>query len=512
MNQSLSGKHGAVHHAGTVQGLAFNFVGDTVYWGGSTNSIWACQIGTSPCQQLQYVDEWVYSIDTDPTGRFSAHGEGGRVTVLDHFLQRGETVARGGAHVFALRFNPSSGFLITGDSGGRIIAYDVRAQALVQSTTPGDGQIYDIDFSPSGERFASAGLSGAVSIWRISGNAVSAPTYAKLGDLNPVLLAREQPTAIHDIRIFDGFSALVTDSQAREHVLTIAPGTGMSESEEEERPFPERALRSQRTSFSRAWAAREIDTIAAWRELYPERIEELRLLPEGNEILRTATSGDNRMLAIAGPRMTTVLSSDSDIPRTVTFDELEVTALAIGPTGDTVFLGTQDGTVAVLPVDGEAASQVDCDESEVFAIFHVSDAAQVVAATVDGALCLISEDGQLVQRVQASVTMAFAASPELNAVAIAGVDGTISLFTSALERVAEFRGHRGAVNALHFSLGGRFLFSGGEDEALRSWPAEEAVYIQEQPWSALLNSDLERGKLHDELPVLWPFLRRVGYL
>ena len=501
-------------HAGTVQGLAFNHVGDTIYWGGSTKRIWACQIGTNPCQQLQHVDEWVYSIDVDPTGRFSAHGEGGRVTVLDHFLQRGEAVARGGAHVFALRFDPSGSLLIAGDSGGRIAAYDVRAQSLVQSTAAGDGQIYDIAFSPSGERFASAGLRGAVSIWQVSGNAIAAPTYEKLGARNPAMLTREQPTAIHDIRIFDGHAALVTDSQTRQHLLPIVPDTELpnSEEQEEERLFAERALRSQRTSYSRAWAAREIDTIAAWRELYPERIDELRSLPEDAHRLQTATSGDNRMLAVTGSGRLTVLSPDSDMPRTVTIDQAGVTALAIKETGDLVFLGTNDGAIAVLPIGGGSAGEVDCDDSDVFAIFHVASAAQVVAATADGTLCLVDGDGQLVERVQTSAAMAFAASPELNAVAIAGVDGTINLFTLALERVAEFRGHRGSVNALHFSVDGRLLFSGGEDEALRSWPAEEAVYIQKQPWSVLIDSDLDRRALHQELPFLWPFLRWVGYL
>ena len=500
-------------HAGTVQGIAFNRAGDTIYWGGSTKQIWACQINTNPCQQLQYVDEWVYSIDTDRAGRFSAHGEGGKVTLLDHFLQRGEAVARGGAHVFALRFDPTETLLVAGDSNGRIAVYDVRAQTLIQATDAGDGQIYDIAFSSSGKHFASAGLDGVISVWQLTSDVIPAPTYSKFGARNPAMLAREQPTAIHDIKIFDDHAAVITDSQTRQHVLPLFPDEEVPEYEHDERLFAERALRSQRESHSLAWAASEIDTVAAWGKLHPERSDVLNNIEEDSEVGATTTSSDAHILAVVNSGKLWLFSAGSDTPRTMPIGLPEVTSLAIADSGEFAYLGTSRGEIAVLETStGKIVDQIECDNSNVFAVLSFAGGKQAVAATADGALCLINEDGRLVRRIETSIATAFAGATEFDVVAIAGVEGSVRLFTSALELVTEFNGHRGSVNALHFSADDRVLFSGGEDEVLRSWPAGDAISIFTQPWDGLLKPKEEQKSLHKELPVLWPSLRWVGYL
>ena len=70
-------------HAGTVQGLAFSKSLNLFLWGGSTSRIWGCDLEDLPCQQLSYVDRFVYSIDENDSGRMVAYAEGEQTNVVE---------------------------------------------------------------------------------------------------------------------------------------------------------------------------------------------------------------------------------------------------------------------------------------------------------------------------------------------------------------------------------------------------------------------------------------------
>jgi WD40 repeat protein len=74
-------------------------------------------------------------------------------------------------------------------------------------------------------------------------------------------------------------------------------------------------------------------------------------------------------------------------------------------------------------------------------------------------------------------------------VAVSGLGGIIVLYrTSDLTEIVRYDGHRGAVQALHFTLDNNYLVSGGEDETLRVWPAKEASQIGSVPKDTLVMS------------------------
>src|SRR5262249_16377095 len=156
---------------------------------------------------------------------------------------------------------------------------------------------------------------------------------------------------------------------------------------------------------------------------------------------------------------------------------------------------------------------VECDDSEVFGMAVVSSGEKVVAASGNGALCLVSKEGGILNRVEyESNSLAFAVSNGREMAALPGAQGTVRFVAAKnVSLIAELKRDNGEVNALHFTINDEFLVSGGKDETLRFWPAKEALSIYNSS-----SSDFEiSGKfkaLHEELPWLWPLLRRIGYL
>jgi WD40 repeat protein len=207
-----------------------------------------------------------------------------------------------------------------------------------------------------------------------------------------------------------------------------------------------------------------------------------------------------------------VLKAGESAVRTIRVEGSVPTALAIADAGDVAYASMQNGSVIVLSMDATTQKNIKCDQSEIFALYAVEGGAQAIGASANGVLCLVSQGGSVIKRVPTTAAMAFAASRELGAVAIAGVDGVVRLFNSKLESIAEFNGHRGSVNSLHFTIDGRILYSGGEDETLRAWSAANAASIRTGSWHPPKMSDIELRDLYKELPGLWPLLRRLGYI
>src|SRR5262249_13740409 len=141
-------------HAGSVQGSAFSPDGEYAFWGGSGAYIWACRIiqKDGGCQRASKVDDWVYAIDVSLDGRFVAYASGGKIQFFDQALQQQSSLGDEAAHVFALRFDRTSQYLVAAGSDGAVSFYDTRSQKLIERDRTHSRDTYSIALSSSGAR------------------------------------------------------------------------------------------------------------------------------------------------------------------------------------------------------------------------------------------------------------------------------------------------------------------------------------------------------------------------
>jgi WD40 repeat protein len=164
--------------------------------------------------------------------------------------------------------------------------------------------------------------------------------------------------------------------------------------------------------------------------------------------------------------------------------------------GNRVFvLGFGDGTFVLYNIGtGQREVSGNCMNDRIKTIFGLID--KLIMMTNDGHICSADNEGNIVGQADRVDATAEALSPDERMLATAGVTGEISLLeVDNLEEITRFEGHRGSVEALHFTLDGSDLVSGGADETLRVWPASQALYIattsienlrRDYPWMILM--------------------------
>ncbi|WP_371614618.1 PQQ-binding-like beta-propeller repeat protein [Streptomyces sp. NBC_00454] len=115
----------------------------------------------------------VFALAAAPNGGVLAAAMGERVVLWDPAAPEGSDLELE-AHsstIGAMAFSPDGCLLVTGDTDGHILLWDVSAPAPPGRRPPGRrlpghaGAVYDLAFSPQGNRLASAGADGTVRLW-----------------------------------------------------------------------------------------------------------------------------------------------------------------------------------------------------------------------------------------------------------------------------------------------------------------------------------------------------------
>ena len=468
-------------HAGSVQGFAFNLPGDYIYWGGSGSYIWACPIRTQAgCDQLNRVDEWVYSIDGSRDTRFTAYSTGRKIEFLDHLLRKRLTLSEIDGHAYSVRFDPSSRYLAVAGTDRSIYLYDVRAQReLFAAMKAHDREIYGLEFSPDGHRLVAASLDGRVSVWKVSVKGAAMPFNRRQPP--EMAMTVPQPNRISEIRITHDNSALVRTWDQEDHVVTI-------DKMQPKTPFP-----SDTEFGNRLAASLDLARTSAFRltkfsleKLWSQEANELPsavkdALKWGNaDKTVTSLSRDRRFLVI--------ISSDG---RAHIFDK-SLSQPYIFETGNSAVLAasmlTKQGVLLLAREGGRIEAfnltsgvkifETKCGEDQIIYLLEKQSRPQFVSVARRGKICLFGPAGEQISQSPSMASDTIALSPDESMIASGGVLGDVVLRSSLdLTEITTFRGHRGGVNALHFTLDSKYLASGGADETLRVWPAAEARKI-----------------------------------
>lgn len=120
-----------------------------------------------PALLARQADDWISSVEFSPNGRyFSALGRHG-LRVWDLERQRDRTIASCGRELMCAAFSADSRRIFTGDSDGRLRAWDVESGIpLAQIANHGD-RLYQLAPSPNGDCIATAGEDFQLRLWNI---------------------------------------------------------------------------------------------------------------------------------------------------------------------------------------------------------------------------------------------------------------------------------------------------------------------------------------------------------
>jgi WD40 repeat protein len=475
-------------HAGSVQGFTFNLQGDYIYWGGSGSYIWACPVGAqSGCDRPTRVDEWVYSIDGSRDSRFAAYSTGGKIQLLDFVLRKQLPLGQIDGHAYSVRFDPSSRYVAAAGTDGTIHLYDARAQReLFAAQKAHERDIYGIEFSPDSHRLVAVGLDGRVSVWKVSvKGAAMPPNRRQLPEMASSMLVAPQANRISEIRITHDNSALVRTWDQDDEVVTI-------DSAQPETPFPADTELANRLAASldlartSAFRLTEFSMEKLWSWEDNELPSGLKDALEGGNPDKTVTSlsRDRSFLAI--------IRSDG---RAHVFDKA-LTQPYVFETGNgavltasmitkknILLLAREAGQIEAYDwTSGKKLFETKCGEDPISYLLEMQSRLQFVSVAPRGKICLFSQAGERISQSTSMASDAVAMSPDESMIASGGVLGDVVLLSSFdLTEITTFRGHRGEVDALHFTLDSKYLVSGGADETLRVWPAGEARKIATIP-------------------------------
>lgn len=456
-------------HTDDVQGLAFNFDGSFLYWGGSGPYLWACHVDGTGCEPMTKVDQFVYSIDGSANARYGVVATGDHVILFDHVLGKLTTLSElGGGHAYSVAFDPSSQYIAIAASDGIVRVYDVQSGRILLRSRSHRGEAVSIVFNSNGDRMVSVGSDGHVDVWKVERSGIVMPS--QVFRPMPGMLTPTQRNQIVDMRVLDNDVALVqtSDQHTRAYDLDrLLPSTKELENDE---------LRKQiAVSFSHAQAFPAFDgfsEIATWQVEPPTAVVGLEDVSADGAI--GSISADARYLAVALKDGRILLfdaeHAGSSSGKGATSRPSSIAVLAGQP--PSIAVGYEDGTLSVF--DGKTLqlrNSRKVHDGPINLMLFSEPAGLLFTSGQDGWTRAIAPvDGRELHAFETLAARAIAVSYDGKILAIGGLTGVIHVLdASNMQLLATLPGNRGGVNALGFDRTGARLYSGGFDEMLRRW-------------------------------------------
>jgi WD40 repeat protein len=282
----------------------------------------------------------------------------------------------------------------------------------------GEDEIKAVRFSPDGETVVTAGETGIVQLWSLSGDRTGELTGHVQGVLG----------GINDL----AFSA---DGQT----LVTAGGD---------------------------------ETVRVWNVQDGSSLE---IVPALSVVNSVAISPDSQSIVIAGDN-SPVKRFDMNGKEVgiLAGHQGGVLKVRYSPDGSKIVTAGKDGTVRLWNRDGKLPETLLSREGEyIYGISFSPEGEAVAIAGESFASIMTVEDKRqtaLNGHIGAVLTAVF--SPDGQYIATAGDDGTIRLWDRAGREIKRLFGHRGAIWQVAFSPDGRFLMSAGRDGTSRLWQLE----------------------------------------
>lgn len=443
-------------HAKRVLTVAFSPDGKTVVSAGDSGvvRVWEASSGRE-IQQLTGHSDGVEFAAFSPDGKWIATASwDSTIRVWDTKTWESVATIPGQAAYYCLAFSPDSQMLLAGDSGGRVVLWDVAEQTTAFSTAAHTETVYGVAFSPNGREFASVSFDKTLKLW-----------------------ATEERKLVASLPKAEDFETL-------EAILSVAtsPDGKLVASTHEDRTIRLRDAKSG--SLLRSFLGHEDVTSA------------IVFSPDGKLLASAGYDHEVKLWDVSQGEQTSGTSDAPPLKKRFQGHTNWIFGLQFSPDGKMLVSGGYDKTIRIWDVaSGEQRSQLDGHTAAVRSVAISPDGKWLASGGSDKSCRIWNlKTHQLITTLTghegAVRTIAF--SPNGLSLASGGEDNAIKLWdVSPLSRSANalanwkpdspktLNGHTGMVWCLAFSPTGNTLVSGGFDNVIRVWDPNEDSPIGE---------------------------------
>jgi WD40 repeat protein len=282
------------------------------------------------------------------------------------------------------------------------------------------GMVYDVSFSPDGQRFATTGDDGTVRIWNLLGQQLTGwNTHQGI---------------VYDVSFSPDGQLLATAGQDSIARLWNLSGQQIAQ------------LNGHQGSL---WSA--------------------SFSPDGQLLATAGRDGTARLWNLTGQQLAQLNGH-----------YLGVWSASFSPDGQLLATAGVDGTARLWNLTGQQLAQLNGHQGEIWGVSFSPDGQRIATAGADGTARLWNLTGQQLAQLNSHQDWVRSASfsPDGRLIATAGYDGTARLWNLSGQQLAQLNGHVGAILGMSFSPDGQHLVTAGADGTARLWNLSEKHLTQ----------------------------------